>query len=398
MSQTFTDNYTVNPELNCVKFTIADPPIVTPALIQQDLYFGRNNPVGGEVSDEQFQAFLDNVVTPRFIGLTSFNAIGRFQDETNNITGEQSNVVTLILEDTLQNEIAVNEVLASYQEQFQQSGSLRVVNKDDFKVSFGPAIDLIDNDPVPELIQADLYFGRNIPGGGEVSEVQFQAFLDGVITPQFIGLTAFNAVGQTRDEFNNITREQSKVVTLILEDTQANENSINNVLRTYQGLFGGAGVLQTINEGVQVSFGPAIDLIDNDLVPELIQADLYFGRNIPGVGEVSEEQFLGFLDGVIAPRFIGLTAFNTIGQTRDEINNITRERSNVVTLILEDTQANEDAINDVLTIYQQNFGGAGVLQVIDENINAFFAVVPVDTISGIGGTNTLSGDFVGAII
>ncbi|MBD2778151.1 DUF3574 domain-containing protein [Iningainema tapete] len=389
MSQTLTDNYTVNPELNSA-IAITVPPIVTPAVIQQDLYFGRNIPVGGEVSEEQFQAFIDNVVTPRFRGSFTFNTIGRFQDETNNIIGEQSNVVTLVLEDTVQNEIAVNEVLASYQEQFQQSGSLRVVNKDNFKATSPNTVtDLIDNDPIPQLIQADLYFGRNIPGGGEVSEVQFQAFLDGVVTPQFSGLTAFNATGQGRDEFNNINREQINVVTLILEDTQINENAINNVLRTYQGLFGGAFAAQTINEGVQVSFGPAIDLIDNDLIPEFIQADLYFGRNIIG-GEVSDEKFLGFIDDVIAPRFIGLTAFDTIGQTRDAINNITRERSNVVTLILEDTQANEDAINDVLTTYQQQFLGAGVLQVIDENVGVFFDVLPVNTISGIGGTNTLS--------
>jgi Protein of unknown function (DUF3574) len=51
----------------------------TSQLVQKDLFFGRNISGGGEVSDEQFQAFVNNVITPRFpSGLTTFDASGQF--------------------------------------------------------------------------------------------------------------------------------------------------------------------------------------------------------------------------------------------------------------------------------------------------------------------------------
>jgi hypothetical protein len=56
------------------------------------------------------------------------------------------------------------------------------------------------NNAAPKLIQQDLYFGRNIAGGGEVSEAEFQAFINSEITPRFPnGLTLYDADGQFLD-------------------------------------------------------------------------------------------------------------------------------------------------------------------------------------------------------
>ena len=285
------------------------------------------------------------------------------------------------MEDTPENKAAVNQVLSQYQEQFSGAGVLQVANKDEFKVAFGPAEDLIDNDATPELIQADLYFGRNISDGGEVSESEFQTFVDNVVAPRFGGLTQFDAQGQVRDSDDNILKESSKVVTLFIEDTQTNETAINEVLELYQQQFPGAGVAQTVNEDVAIAFGVANDIIDNDATPETIQADLYFGRNIPDGGQVSEAGFQAFLDNVVAPRFFGLTQFDAQGQVSNDDGSILREPSKVVTLILEDTVGNESAIQDVLTAYQQLFNGAGVAQVIDEDIKVNFAPLPTLAIS-----------------
>lgn len=38
----------------------------------------------------------------------------------------------------------------------------------------------------PKLVQEDLYFGRNIGAEGEVSEADFQAFIDAEVTPAVI--------------------------------------------------------------------------------------------------------------------------------------------------------------------------------------------------------------------
>ncbi|MGB6301779.1 MAG: DUF3574 domain-containing protein, partial [Rivularia sp. (in: cyanobacteria)] len=367
------ENYIVATGSTTITTTIEDS--IKPAFIQQDLYFGLNIPDSGEVSEQQFQEFLDNVVAPKLIGLTQFDAQGIVRDDST-VLKESSKVVTLLLEDTPENKAAVNEVLSEYQQQFSGAGVLQVANKDDFKVSFAPGDDIIDNDATPELIQADLYFGRNF-ADGEISTSEFQAFVDNTIAPRFFGLTQFDAQGQVRDDDGSILKESTKVVTLLLEDTQTNETAINEVLELYQQQFPGAGVAQTVNEDVAIAFGVANDIIDNDATPETIQADLYFGRNIPDGGEVSEAGFQAFIDNVVAPRFAGLTQFDAQGQVSNDDGSILKEPSKVVTLILEDSQGNESAIQDVLTAYQQLFNGAGVAQVIDEEIKVNFEPLPV---------------------
>ncbi|MBV9833354.1 MAG: DUF3574 domain-containing protein, partial [Alphaproteobacteria bacterium] len=51
--------------------------------------------------------------------------------------------------------------------------------------------------PLKAMTQVDLYFGRNIPGGGEVSDAQWRQFLDEVVTPRFPdGLSVLDVYGQ----------------------------------------------------------------------------------------------------------------------------------------------------------------------------------------------------------
>ena len=67
------------------------------------------------------------------------------------------------------------------------------------------------------LIEKDLFFGRNIPGGGQVSEEEFQDFVDDVITKRFpAGLTIVDADGQFLDSTGTLVQEPSKLVTLFL--------------------------------------------------------------------------------------------------------------------------------------------------------------------------------------
>jgi hypothetical protein len=101
------------------------------SLIQQDLYFGRNIAGGGEVSESQFQGFVDSEITPRFpAGLTIFDANGQFQDSTGTIIEEPSKVVSLIFEDTLNNETFINQIIGAYLEQFNQESVLTVVDEE----------------------------------------------------------------------------------------------------------------------------------------------------------------------------------------------------------------------------------------------------------------------------
>src|SRR5437016_3726037 len=49
--------------------------------------------------------------------------------------------------------------------------------------------------------RTELYFGRSIPGGGEVSAAEWQRFLADVVTPRFPnGFTIVDAAGQYREK------------------------------------------------------------------------------------------------------------------------------------------------------------------------------------------------------
>jgi hypothetical protein len=344
-------------------FNLSETNSETPLLIQQDLYFELNTSTGEQISETEFQRFVDNVITPRFPdGLTIFDAKGENRENTK--------VVSLFVENTAANNDATQEIIDAYRQQFQEAEVLQIGNQDDLTISFGIDDNLINSDRNPELIQVDLFFGRDISGVGEVSEQQFQSFVDNIITPLFPdGLTVFDTNGQFQDSNGAIVEEKSQVVSLILEDTETNETAINEIVNEYIEQFQQESVLQAVNEDVTVSFGVNEDLIDNDHNPELIQVDLFFGRDISGVGEVSEQQFQSFVDNIITPLFPdGLTVFDTNGQFQDSNGAIIEEKSQVVSLILEDTETNETAINEIVNEYIEQFQQESVLIVVDEDI------------------------------
>lgn len=343
---------------------------MTPSnFIQQDLYFGRSLGNGVEVSDVEFQAFVESEIISRFPGATFFDAEGQVRDEKGNVTIESIKVASIILEDTQDNSAAVEQVLKNYQSQFEDTRVLRVTNSDDFQASFTPGEDIIDNDAEPEFIRVNLYSGRFLPSGGQTTEAGFQSFVDEEIASRFSDLTLFNAEGQTVDANGNVLREKSDVISIILEDTDANQAAINEVSATYRDTSGRPGLLVTVDEDIAVSFTPGEDIIDNDAEPEFIQADLFFDRDISGCDDVSEAEFESFVEDSIAPSFPGLTIFDAQGKTSSEDDSILTQESQLVRLIIEDTQANEDAIADILNEYQQQFSGAGSFLVVDEDID-----------------------------
>jgi transcription termination factor NusB len=337
------------------------------SLIQKDLFFERNIPSGGQVSEDEFQDFVDDFITPSFPdGLTIYDADGE----------EPSKVVSLFVEDTLETETNINQIAGAYLGRFDQESVLEVTNRDQLKVGFGAGENLIDNDPTPEFIQADLFFGRSIPDGGQVSEEQFQDFVDDFITPGFPdGLTIFDADGQFLDSTGTLIQEPSKVVRLLFDDTQENEDDIDGVITEYLDQFDQESVLLAVNEEVKVGFGAGENLIDNDPTPEFIQADLFFGRDIPGDGEVSEEDFQDFVDDFIAPGFPDRpTIFDADGQFLDSMGGTIEEQSKVARFLFEDTQANEDNLDGIITEYLDQFDQESVLLVVDEDVKV--ATVP----------------------
>jgi hypothetical protein len=95
-------------------------------LVRDVLYFGRNRPAGGTVSDSEWHDFLDQVVTPRFpAGLTVVSATGQWRGQTGALERERAEVLTLFHAGDETARRAIAEIIAEYKRRFQQEAVLR---------------------------------------------------------------------------------------------------------------------------------------------------------------------------------------------------------------------------------------------------------------------------------
>ena len=103
-------------------------------------------------------------------------------------------------------------------------------------------------------IKTEVYFGREIPSGGSVSDADWANFLDQTVTPQFPqGFTVVDAQGQYRDQSGTIVKERSKVVTFVCENRKENENKIEQIRVEYKRRFKQESVLK-VAQPAKVSF------------------------------------------------------------------------------------------------------------------------------------------------
>lgn len=94
--------------------------------IQDMLYFGSGKPEGA-VSPEEWRAFLENTVTPRFPqGLTVLEASGQWRGAEGSILRESSHVLQLVHPDDATSDASIREIVVAYKGQFRQEAVLRV--------------------------------------------------------------------------------------------------------------------------------------------------------------------------------------------------------------------------------------------------------------------------------
>lgn len=94
------------------------------------LYFGRSMPNGEEVSEEAWNQFVDEVVTPRFPdGLTLWHAEGQWQDASGVIIQEATFILEVAHEDNPASDTQVDEIIEEYKVRFQQESVLRVTEQ-----------------------------------------------------------------------------------------------------------------------------------------------------------------------------------------------------------------------------------------------------------------------------
>jgi hypothetical protein len=90
------------------------------------LYFGRNRPAGGVVSDAELQGFLDQVVTPRFpAGLTIVDARGQWRGKSGRVEQERAEIVTIFHSGDESARRGVAQIIDEYKRRFEQEAVLR---------------------------------------------------------------------------------------------------------------------------------------------------------------------------------------------------------------------------------------------------------------------------------
>src|ERR687898_2065111 len=95
------------------------------------------------------------------------------------------------------------------------------------------------------LVRDVLYFGRNTPGGTELSDSAWQRFVDEVVTPRFpAGLTIWDAAGQWRGASGKVEREKSKVLTLLHAGDSRSDHLVAQAVGEYKRRFAQEAVLR----------------------------------------------------------------------------------------------------------------------------------------------------------
>lgn len=106
--------------------------------------------------------------------------------------------------------------------------------------------------------RTELYFGRSIPGGGIVTEEEWDKFLAEVVTPRFPdGFTILKATGQYREANGTIDREPSEVLLFFYPARKrtAGRRKIEEIRRAYVKQFKQESVLRfDYPSTVRVSF------------------------------------------------------------------------------------------------------------------------------------------------
>jgi hypothetical protein len=95
------------------------------------------------------------------------------------------------------------------------------------------------------MVRDVLYFGRNTPGGAELSDSAWQLFVDEVLTPRFpAGLTIWDAAGQWRGASGKVERERSKVLTLLHAGDARADGLVAEAVGEYKRRFAQEAVLR----------------------------------------------------------------------------------------------------------------------------------------------------------
>lgn len=103
----------------------------------------------------------------------------------------------------------------------------------------------------PAII-AEAYFGRNVKTRAPVTDAEWARFMQEIVTPAFPdGLTVLDGIGQWRNAAGRISREDSKVLLLVLpgQDQAAASARLAPVTAAWKARFAQESVLTVFKQG-----------------------------------------------------------------------------------------------------------------------------------------------------
>lgn len=112
---------------------------ISEKFIRTELYFGRNKPTGGTVSDADWQRFVDEFVTPSFPdGLTILDADGQWKGKDGSIAREKSKVIILLYPRKVRKTMnaKIEEIRSEYKKRFAQEAVMRIDITKSVEVTF----------------------------------------------------------------------------------------------------------------------------------------------------------------------------------------------------------------------------------------------------------------------
>ena len=103
------------------------PPPIDQGVIADRLFCGRSIPGGGSVSDDEWNTFVREVVTPRFPdGLTIWRAEGQWKGSDGAIVREPVMIIEILHPFSRQFDTLIDEIAAEYKRRFRQDAVMRV--------------------------------------------------------------------------------------------------------------------------------------------------------------------------------------------------------------------------------------------------------------------------------
>ncbi len=92
-----------------------------------ELFFGLSEPINLQTTDEEFQGFIDTVVTPLFPdGLTVLTANGQFKNSRGKIVVERSRLLIVLYPANGESNEQIEQIWQAYKQTFRQESVLRV--------------------------------------------------------------------------------------------------------------------------------------------------------------------------------------------------------------------------------------------------------------------------------